>query len=161
MPVPPTIFFCTINMKIIQATVNEIDSLAKLFDEYRVFYGKESDLESAKKFLSERITNNESAAFIAIDDNGNAMGFTHLYPLFSSTRMGRLWLLNDLFVNSDYRKLGVGEALIDRAKQLTRDTNARGLILETANDNFQAQNLYIKTGWEKDTEHSYFSWENK
>jgi GNAT superfamily N-acetyltransferase len=148
-------------MKIIQATINEIEALAKLFDEYRVFYGKESDINGAMKFLSDRIINNESIAFIAYDDNGNAMGFTHLYPLFSSTRMARLWLLNDLYVNTDYRKLGIGEALIEKAKQLARDTNSRGLVLETANDNFQAQNLYLKTGWVKDTEHSYFSWDNK
>lgn len=147
-------------MKIIQATINEIGSLAKLFDEYRVFYGKDSDIESAKKFLSERISNNESVAFIAMNDNGSAMGFTHLYPLFSSTRMSKLWLLNDLYVNSNYRKLGVGEALIERAKQLAKDTNARGLMLETASDNFPAQKLYEKTGWEKDNDHYYYSWEN-
>lgn len=147
-------------MKIIQATINEIDSLAKLFDEYRVFYGKESDLAGAKKFLSERISNNESTAFIALDENNNAMGFTHLYPIFSSTRMARLWLLNDLYVNQNYRKLGVGEALIKEAKKLAMDTTSRGLILETANDNYPAQKLYEKTGWVKDNDHYYYSWEN-
>ena len=76
-------------MKIIKATINEIDAFAKLFNEYRVFYEKEPDMEGAKKFLSERITNNESVAFIAYDDNNIPMGFTHLYPLFSSTRMAR------------------------------------------------------------------------
>jgi ribosomal protein S18 acetylase RimI-like enzyme len=147
-------------MKIIQATINEIDSLAKLFDEYRVFYGKESDLEGAKKFLADRISNNESTAFIALDDNNNGMGFTHLYPIFSSTRMARLWLLNDLYVNQNYRKLGVGEALINEAKKLAMDTTSRGLILETANDNYPAQKLYEKTGWIKDNDHYYYSWEN-
>jgi len=147
-------------MRIIHVTINEIESLAKLFDEYRVFYGKDSDIDTGKKFLSERVTNNESVAFLAYDDNGNAMGFTHLYPLFSSTRMAKLWLLNDLYVNSSFRKLGVGEALIERAKQLARDTNARGLMLETANDNIPAQKLYEKTGWEKDNDHYYYSWEN-
>jgi ribosomal protein S18 acetylase RimI-like enzyme len=146
-------------MKIIRVTLNEIDALAKLFDEYRVFYKKESDITAAKKFLSERISNNESTAFIALDDNDDPAGFVHLYPIFSSTRMSRLWLLNDLYVNSKYRKLGMGKALINKAKELARETNSRGLILETANDNIAAQNLYIKTGWEKDTEHSYFSWE--
>ncbi len=148
-------------MKIIKAEIKDIDALAKLFNEYRVFYEKEPDLEGAKKFLSERIINNESVAFIAYDDNNIPMGFTHLYPLFSSTRMARIWLLNDLYVNSDFRKLGAGEALIDKAKELVKNTNARGLMLETANDNTAAQNLYIKTGWIKDEEHSYFSWENK
>lgn len=147
-------------MKIIQATTNDTEQLAKLFDEYRVFYGKPSDIEGAREFLNERFTNNESTAFMAVDENGNGMGFTHLYPIFSSTRLSRLWLLNDLYVNQNYRKLGVGEALIERAKQLSRDTNARGLVLETANDNFPAQALYEKTGWEKDIHHYYYTWEN-
>lgn len=148
-------------MKIIQVTTNEIDSLAQLFDEYRVFYGKESDVSGAVEFLSARIGNNESTAFIAFDENNNAMGFTHLYPIFSSTRMSRLWLLNDLYVNENYRKLGVGEALLERAKKLSDDTNARGLILETANDNHPAQKLYEKNGWDKDNDHYYYSWEPK
>ncbi len=148
-------------MKIFKAGINDIEPAAKLFNEYRVFYKKGSDIEGAKKFLSERIKNDESVIFIAMSDNNEAMGFTQLYPLFSSTNMKKLWLLNDLFVNSEFRKTGVGEALIEKAKQLARDTNARGLILETANDNTEAKNLYIKTGWVKDNDHSYFSWDNE
>lgn len=147
-------------MKIIRVTINEIEALVKLFDEYRVFYKKPSDIDGAHKFLSERISNNESTAYIAYDDNNNPMGFVHLYPIFSSTRMAKLWLLNDLYVSQNFRKHGAGEALLERAKQLAKDTNARGLILETAADNIPAQNLYFKNGWEKDNEHYYFSWEN-
>ena len=147
-------------MKIIQATTNEIEVLAKLFDEYRVFYEKPSDINGARNFLKERISNGESIAFIAYDVDNNPMGFTHLYPLFSSTRMARFWLLNDLYVNPQYRKLGVGEALLERAKQLVKDSNACGMMLETASDNIPAQNLYLKNGWEKDNGHYYFSWDN-
>lgn len=148
-------------MKIIQATINDIETAAGLFDEYRVFYGKPQDIEASRKFLADRINQNESVIYIAYDESGVGMGFTHLYPLFSSTRMKRLWLLNDLYVNEKYRKSGVGEALIEKAKQLAKDTDACALVLETANDNFPAQQLYIKTGWVKDEDHSFFEWENK
>jgi ribosomal protein S18 acetylase RimI-like enzyme len=146
-------------MKIIKAELKDLEAAAALFNEYRVFYKKNPDLEGAKKFLRERIENNESVIFLALSDRGDAIGFVQLYPLFSSTGMKRLWLLNDLYVNENFRRMGVGGTLIGKAKQLARETDARGLLLETANDNYEAQSLYIKTGWIKDEDHSYFSWD--
>jgi GNAT superfamily N-acetyltransferase len=146
-------------MKITTASIDDINVLAKLFDEYRVFYGKPSDIEGAVKFLKERISKNESVAFIAYNENNNPVGFTHLYPLWSSTRMAKFWLLNDLFVAARYRKLGAGEALLERAKQLVKDSGACGMMLETAADNLPAQSLYFKNGWEKDNGHYYFTWD--
>ena len=96
-------------MKIIQATLKEIDIIAKLFDEYRVFYEKESDKDGAKKFLSERMANQESIIYLALDNTDNGMGFVQLYPSFTSVGLKSLLILNDLYVSSNYRKQGVGE----------------------------------------------------
>ena len=62
-------------------------------------------------------------------------GFTQLYPLFSSTRMKRYWLLNDLFVNENHRGKGHSKALIESAKELCRETKACGILLETDKTN--------------------------
>lgn len=148
-------------MNITQAAINDIEAAAELFNEYRVFYGRPSDIEAARNFLADRINNNESVIYIAYDENGNGMGFTQLYPLFSSTRVSKLWLLNDLYVNEKSRKKGVAEALLERAKQLAKETNSCGLTLETANNNLPAQKLYEKNGWQRDEEHTFFSWEIK
>ena len=43
-----------------QATIMDIDQLAFLFDQYRVFYKKTSDPEGAKKFISDRFNKKES-----------------------------------------------------------------------------------------------------
>lgn len=143
-------------MKIKKAIIEDLDIASNLFDLYRQFYKQNSDLTAAKEFISERINKNESEIFLAIDEENNAgMGFVQLYPSFSSVRMKRMWILNDLFVHENYRKTGVAEALIDRSKQLAKETNAVGLILETQGSNVNAQKLYDKTGFEKDTE-SYF-----
>ena len=87
------------------------------------------------------------------------MGFVQLYPSFSSVSMKRIWILNDLFVHEDYRKQGVAEALIERSKELAEETGAISIILETQSSNINAQKLYDKTGFEKDTE-SYFYYIN-
>src|SRR4051794_6810930 len=98
-------------MSIQKATINELNSLAELFDSYRVFYQQESNVEGARNFLKERLENEDSVVFIAYDE-GNPIGFVQLYPTFSSVSMKRSWTLNDLYVNASARKKGFGEKLI-------------------------------------------------
>ena len=62
-------------------------------------------MNGAGKFSKERLKNQDSEFFVA-EENGILTGFTQLYPLFSSTRMKRYWLLNDLFVNENHRGKG-------------------------------------------------------
>lgn len=139
-------------MQIIRATVEHVDLIAPLFDLYRQFYKYAPDLEGARRFIHERLTNGESVIFLALDDSGKALGFTQLYPTFSSTTLRSMWILNDLYVRSDCRKTGVASALMERARQLGKETGAVELMLETAADNFTAQRLYEKLGWQRDKE---------
>ena len=140
------------------ATLTDLSSLVKLFDAYRVFYEKETDVKAATEFLKARLEANESVIFVA-DDNGVLSGFVQLYPLFSSTRMKRLWLLNDLFVDPAFRGKGISVALIDAAKNLCRETQACGMMLETAKSNVIGNKLYPATGFELDGDHNYYSWD--
>ncbi|MFB9051769.1 GNAT family N-acetyltransferase [Formosa undariae] len=143
-----------------KAIEKDLKSVAELFDSYRVFYEKESDLESAEKFIFERLKNNDSEIFIAENESLELVGFVQLYPLFSSTRMEKLWLLNDLFVNADFRGKGVSVNLIDTAKNLVRETHACGLFLETSKTNIIGNNLYPKTGFKLNNDSNYYEWNN-
>ena len=146
-------------LNIRRAEIGDLEQLSGLFDDYRVFYGKASDREGAKTFLFDRLLNEESTIFVAVSAGGSLAGFFQLYPLFSSTRMARLWLLNDLFVDLRYRGKGVATQLIESAKQLCRQTDACGLLLETAKDNLPANALYPLTGFNLDVDHHYYSWD--
>jgi GNAT superfamily N-acetyltransferase len=146
-------------IKIEQASLLHLDQLSILFDQYRIFYKKSSDINGAKKFLQDRIQGNESVIFVSINEKNAMTGFTQLYPLFSSTRMKRLWLLNDLFVDTNNRGQGISVALIDKAKEHSKLTNACGLMLETAKTNDIGNNLYPKTGFVLDQDHNYYSWD--
>lgn len=146
-------------MIIRKVTIEDITQLSILFDAYRVFYEKETDIAAAKIFLAARINNYESEIFVAVDDENKLIGFVQLYPLFSSTRMKRFWLLNDLFVDAAYRGNGISVALIEAAKELCRTTNSCGMMLETAKGNIIGNKLYPKTGFELDEAHNYYSWD--
>jgi len=145
-------------MKIIQASKENLEQLIPLFDNYRVFYAQVSDQEAARVFLADRFGKMDSIIFLALDSEENGLGFTQLYPSYSSVKMQRTYILNDLFVSEKARKQGVGEALMERAKQFAKEQNSRGLTLETDTNN-PAQNLYKKLGWKKDTTVNHYTWD--
>ena len=133
-----------------QVTLLDIDVLAPLFDGYRQFYGQPADLARAHGFLAERIHQRESLILLARDEHGEGLGFTQLYPLFSSVRTVRTWLLNDLFVTPSARRQGVASALLGAAADHARALGAASLSLSTALDNVPAQALYEALGWQRD-----------
>lgn len=137
-------------LSIVQAQYEHVALLAPLFDGYRVFYEQASDLEAARSFVDQRIVQRDAVIFVALGD-GRALGFTQLYPSFSSVAMQRIWILNDLYVAPQARGRGVAESLLRRAEQYARQTRARRLELSTAAGNSAAQRLYEKLGWRRDT----------
>jgi GNAT superfamily N-acetyltransferase len=135
-----------------QATVHDLDTLVPLFDGYRQFYGKPSDPPGARAFLGARFAHHQSVILLAHDAQGAGLGFTQLYPLFSSVRMVRSYLLNDMFVASQARRRGVAAALLREAEAHARALGAASLSLSTALDNAPAQALYESMGWQRDRE---------
>jgi ribosomal protein S18 acetylase RimI-like enzyme len=142
-----------------EAVIEDIHLLAEIFDQYRIFYEKKSDIDSAKIFLGDRIKLGESKIFISMDDDV-ITGFVQLYPIFSSTQMKRLWLLNDLFVDPKFRGQGISKKLIEECKRHSVRTNASGLILETAKSNTIGNHLYPSVDFNLDQDHNYYYWEN-
>ncbi|WP_261663255.1 GNAT family N-acetyltransferase [Deinococcus sp. Marseille-Q6407] len=136
--------------QISHASLDDLNLLSDLFDEYRVWYGQPSDRAAAHAFLQERLLLGESVILLA-HLNGVPAGFTQLYRSFSSVRMKRLWILNDLFVRSEFRGQRVGVALLDAARDLAVQSGARGVALETAGDNLAAQRLYDHYGFRRST----------
>jgi hypothetical protein len=70
-------------IKVGLAQLEQIEELAELFDRYRMFYQQSSNTEAASSFLQERLEKSDSTIFVA-NNNGQIVGFTQLYPSFSS-----------------------------------------------------------------------------
>lgn len=134
-----------------QATVADLDRLVPLFDGYRQFYGRQSEPEPIRLFLRDRFEHNQSVIFLA-ERGDSAVGFTQLYPSFSSGALRRIFILNDLFVDPEARQGGVGAALLEAAADYGRRVGALRLELSTKVTNQTAQALYQKLGWHRDTE---------
>ncbi|MBD2307973.1 GNAT family N-acetyltransferase [Chroococcidiopsis sp. FACHB-1243] len=142
-------------MEVFQAKIEYLEPLAILFDQYRVFYGQASDLATAKIFLQERLQKHDSVIFVASD--GKIVGFTQLYPSFSSVSMQRIWILNDLFVVATHRRKGIAKLLLAGAKQYAQETGAIRMTLATQISNISAQALYESLGYTRDEEFYHYS----
>ena len=135
-------------MEIKRINVSEANLVIGLFDKYRVFYKKDSDIDLADRFIKTRLANNESVIFVALKGD-QPVGFTQLYPKYSSVSAVKNWILNDLYVESNYRKQGIGEAMIKTTMEFARADGAAYVQLETAVDNYAAQSLYEGLGFQK------------
>jgi ribosomal protein S18 acetylase RimI-like enzyme len=145
-----------VTAEILRATPAHLDLVGPLFDAYRQFYGCAPDVEAARTFLRERLERGESVVFVAVAD-GRGVGFTQLYPTFTSVGAARAWVLNDLYVSPDARQKGIGRRLMDAARQLAVETGAAHLELATAKDNAFAQALYRSCGYKKDERFERFT----
>jgi len=144
-------------MNIKEAKISDLEELSILFNDYRMFYKKVSNIEASKEFLKNRLINNDSKLFVC-EANNIITGFVQLYPLFSSTRVSKYWLLNDLFVAKKYRGNGYSKLLIERAKELVKETNSCGMMLETEKSNEIGNNLYPRTGFKINDLSNFYEW---
>jgi ribosomal protein S18 acetylase RimI-like enzyme len=135
-------------IRVVRATLQDVDRLVPLFGAYREFYQRPADPEGSRRFLTQRLAQEESVVYLA-EGQGSVLGFTQLYPTFASLSMKAWWVLYDLYVIPTARRRGVASLLLNRAKRLARETEADGISLETARDN-PAQKLYEALGWKRD-----------
>jgi ribosomal protein S18 acetylase RimI-like enzyme len=136
-----------------RAALADLDPLVPLFDAYRQFYGQAPDPEGARRFLSERLQNEESVVLLALlrgEGTESAVGFVQLYPIFTSVGMRRVWILNDLFVAPGWRRSGIARQLMQAAAEFARATGASQLRLATARHNGPARALYEALGYRRD-----------
>ena len=134
--------------EISKVTTSDLVELHVLVEKYRAFY-KQPENDKTLSFLEERIKNQEAVAFIARIE-AQAVGFTLLYPTFSTVSLSNIWLLNDLYVLETARGSGVATELMDVAESAAKQAGATRVFLRTANDNLPAQALYEGRKWVKD-----------
>ena len=134
-----------------RANKNDANMIGEVFNLYRVFYKQDSNVEIAQKYITERLTNNESVIFFA-EDNGKCIGFTQLYPTFDSVNVRQKIVLYDLFVREEYRRKGFAKLLMNAAKQYASN-NFGSIELSTGKTNTQGQSLYESLGYIRDNEY--------
>jgi len=136
-------------IEIERAATHDAADIAPLFDAYRSFFTGGNDLATSTRFLSERLEREECVLFVARED-GRAVGFIQLYPLWSSWYCRRIWFLSDLYVAENARRHGAGRLLIERVKAYAAETNASSVMVELPLREPHLRGFYARLGFHED-----------
>ena len=128
---------------------------SELFDRYRQLYSRPADLVLSKQYVTDQLRSKNTTILVAhavadtTDIEDKAVGFIQFgYRICSC--LGKILLVNDLFVDPDNRNMGVGKALMDAALECGKIAGASSVELETEIDNRSAQRLYESLGYKRD-----------
>lgn len=135
-----------------RAFISDMGWIVDLISKYRRFFGYEDDDEKLYEFTESRLSNNESVIFIACKETPREkpVGIMQLYPLYSTLMLGKIWVLNDFFIEDHYRGMGLGQKMVDWAIDFASSDGAIHLDLKTQFTNLKAMNFYEKYGFDKD-----------
>jgi len=146
------------HIEIIKAEKKHVKEISILFDLYRQFYKYKKNIKNSENYINNRITNNESVIFIALYKM-KVFGFIQLYENFDSLNLNKKLILNDLYVLSKYRKIGIARKLMNKSKDFAINNNFKRIELSTAIDNSNAQKLYESLDYIRDKE--YYNYDLK
>jgi GNAT superfamily N-acetyltransferase len=147
------------DVEILRAYTRHLSLIVGLFDEYRQSFEQPPNPAGGRAFLGERLERRDSVIFFASEGSGSfqrALGFTQIYPGWSSVWMRKIWILNDLYVHPDRRGQGIAKALHGRARQHAVETKAHGLALSTAREDEAVRHLCETLGYRRDERVHHF-----
>ena len=97
----------------------------------------------------------EGLQLMAREADRSAVGFATIYWSWSTSRAGRLGVMNDLFVAERARGRGLADRLVLGCLERCRQRGAVALEWETALDNHRAQAVYDRLGGARERWLSY------
>ena len=75
------------------------------------------------------------------------VGFATTHQVPASLRLGRFWMLRDLYVDPAARRQGIARRLVESVRESAVAAGALRLSLQTEPDNDAAQALYRRCGF--------------
>jgi ribosomal protein S18 acetylase RimI-like enzyme len=93
---------------------------------------------------------NDSAIFIAEDENGKRAGFIHLQTETDYFRDEKYGYISDLAVDAAFEGQGIGRQLLETAEEWARTKKYRLLALYVFSGNRRARLLYEKYGFKEE-----------
>ncbi len=121
----------------------DVGDLLPMLADYCAFYEVDPGRDKLEALVRALLADpGEGVQLIARDDGGEPAGFATVYWTWSTLVGDRVGVLHDLYVRPEYRRHGVGRALIDACLEQSRERGVARMGWDTAPDNAAAQRLY-------------------
>lgn len=133
-------------IRISNAVIGDANSIALLFNQYRMFYKLPTNNFASKQFIQERFKLQDSIIMVAKLQK-EVIAFAQIYPSLSSVAMKPIWVINDLFVDENFRKLGAATKILESIERQAIENNIFSIKLATEKNNKAAKKLYELMGF--------------
>ena len=131
-----------------QIKESDFSSWSPLWDGYNAFYGKVNetalDPEITKATWQRFFDPNEPVFALVAESQGKLVGITHYLYHRSTSRLGLVTYLQDLFTKPSMRGKGVGRALIKAVYEQAKQANQSRVYWQTHETNAAGRLLYDK-----------------
>lgn len=149
IPASPGARVGDVSVRVWKADPTEAETVAKLLVAFRDFFGR--DWPSDNAFLAgvERLIETPDCEFLlgAIDDDSPPQGVCQLRFRFGIWHASVDCWLEDLYVEPDARRSGLGRALVEAACDRARARGSRRIELDVSEANPEAMALYGSLGF--------------
>ncbi|ARV60911.1 GNAT family N-acetyltransferase [Nostocales cyanobacterium HT-58-2] len=129
------------------ANVSDISTIMELIQLKAEFDGCPNLVEATPKKLEDTLFCENPLAFVLLAEmKGNIIGFATYHQIYSTfLAQPGIWL-DDLYIKAEYRRLGVGEALIKYLCQITQKIEGKRIDWIVKVNNAPAIKFYEKMG---------------
>lgn len=124
---------------------NDIDDLMKLIRELAEFEKAPEMVDNNSEKLLEDFVTHKAFDFLVAEVDGEVVGISLYYPRYSTWR-GRCMYLEDLYVQPQYRGLGIGLKLLQATAEIAKRSDAVRLDWQVLDWNTPAVEFYEKQG---------------
>ncbi len=132
-----------------RARVSDVESLVDLLKE---LFSIEEDFEFNEALQTKGLLcllQEEGGHVLVAECGRRVIGMCTMQVLISTAEGGRVGLIEDMVVSQDFRRKGVGKALLDEMRKISGEKGLRRLQLLADSQNELALKFYNKTGWFK------------
>ncbi len=138
-----------------KANLNDIPAIAELYREQfkemaKLIPGFIKEGDQSTEFIEKTISNDDSDILV-YENDGAVVGFVLLQakvrPDFSFMIPGKFCYIMDVIVTENHRNKGFGTALMNSAKDWTKEQNCSFISLDVLTNNPKAIALYDRLGF--------------
>lgn len=97
----------------------------------------------SRENFEREILNNRIAKYFVAEKDNKIVGYIGFWKIFCEAQ------ITTIAVHPDFRRKGLGEAMLDYIIELCRKNSIEEIVLEVRVSNTIAQTLYIKKGFKK------------
>ena len=129
-----------------EAVPADIEALAVLVNLYRASEGAAPDEAATAAWLDAHMKSPHEQMLIAEDPGGRLRAFAHIVASACPRELYRYRRIRALYVDGDIRRGGIGKALIDHARDWSRQQGEARLEIEMSSDNSVLRELLLSLG---------------